>query len=123
MKIVYDIGPVVFACTTGRQNSKNISLFICLKVLKNNSLPYTNRMPINIDIIRRILLNELRIIPGYVFGTDRVLDMLRRQHVAVDTAHHLVGIDPLVSGDVDGQRIVAQRLHFVRRQVSVGLVA
>lgn len=96
---------------------------ITKKSAKNNFLPYTNWMPININIIRRILLNELRIIPGNVFGTDRVLDMLRRQHVAVDAAHHPVGIDPLVSGHVDGQRIVAQRLHFVRRQISVGLVA
>lgn len=85
--------------------------------------PYTDWMSADINIIRRVLLDVLHVILGHVLRTDGVLDVLRRKHVAVRAENHPVGVDSLVPSHVDGQGVVSQRLHLVRREVSVSLVA
>lgn len=63
------------------------------------------------------------VLEGRVLWADAILDGLGRHDVRVCALNHFVGIDALVTGHVDGQRIIAQGLHLVDGQVAVRLVA
>lgn len=61
---------------------------------------------------------------GDVLRADRVLQSLRRlrrAHRRLGRLNHLV-VDALIACDINRQRVIAQRLHFVDGQVAVRLI-
>lgn len=75
---------------------------------------------VSVDLVGDVLSWVFDVI--LVLGADAVLDGLRRKHVSV-AVDHLVGVDPLVFCDIDGQRVVAQGLHFIGSQIAIGLIS
>lgn len=76
-----------------------------------------NWMPIDVNIIRSVLADVLRVVVRNVFGTETVFDVLGRQH-----AVNPIRVDPLIPSDVNWKRVVPQGLHFVSCQIPVSLI-
>lgn len=60
---------------------------------------------------------------GRMLGTDVILDGLGRHNVGIGALDHLVGVNALVTRDIDWQRVVSQGFHLVNGQVAIRLVA
>lgn len=55
--------------------------------------------------------------------TEALLNGLRWKNVTITTSNHFIRINPLVPRHINRQRIIAQRLHFIRRQISIRVIS